>query len=181
MKNNMKDFINEYKGIIGTIIGTLLGFGLGLVKDYFKNRGKIYYDFSKFELKYESTSEYGFTFYDKEINNLENVHGAIFSLNLKITNASSGIKILKNIIIRFTSDDDEFENVPQVFSHSHIIAGKFNEYKELTLLNLNPYETQEIDLNIFINKENINKEIEFQNIYFEAKDIKNRNIKVKIK
>lgn len=41
----MKDFINEYKGIIGTIIGTLLGFGLGLVKDYFKNRGKIYYDF----------------------------------------------------------------------------------------------------------------------------------------
>jgi hypothetical protein len=176
----MREFINEYKGIIGTIIGTIFGFALSSTKEYFKNRGKIYYDFSDFKLEYEGIDEYGITRYGDNINNLNNIKKFIYNSKVTITNHSNQVKTLKDIKIYFIlSDNNELEGIPRIFSHK--VAGKFNEFKDLTLLQLNPYETKEIDLSVSIKRDTIiNKEIEFNNIYFKAKNIKNKDIKIKI-
>lgn len=169
--------INQYMGIIGTVIGTTLGFLLSSIKEYFKNKGKVYYDFTNLKKEYEGINELNETTHDENINNLHDVDYIIYHLNARIINYSNQTKILKDIKIKFVSNKAELETIPRVFSHK--VANVFNEFKDLTLLTFNPYETKEIELTTSIKIDNIN-EIDYDSIYFKAKNIRGKNIEVKI-
>ncbi|APQ73946.1 hypothetical protein RSJ22_12105 [Clostridium botulinum] len=166
--------ISKFEGILGAVLGSVATL---IATNLIKSLGKIKFYFYDYEIKYYGENEIGEI---SIINDQSKAEYCSYKVRMQVYNSSEVVKPLKDFQIEFKSDDKAIYSKPKNNGET-IDHGVYYEYKDFNLINILPKHLTEINLTGMITKQDMKYFSKVNEIYFIAKDYKNKKIKQLIK
>lgn len=143
----MCDILNNYQGIVGTVIGALLGWFLSKLNQ----SGKVSFFADNINIEYYSIDKGG-AIYKSNYSN-EIICGN-FTFDLDISNTSSNNRMLRKIYCTLNSADKTLKKEFDDVESKRIVAERAN-YEKIVVLNLQSKSIVKKKLSVYLSKEDI--------------------------
>lgn len=170
---SLNEFSTRFQGIIGALLGVITTF---IMTQLIRKIGKTYFYFSEWKGNFYSTDNYGGY---REVSDITKTDSYYYKFKLQIYNNSEINKVFRDIKIVFHLQYNIVESIPNDVSKQSSSTGGTQKH-ELSFINVLPKQMLEFKVDSFI-ENNLLELGEIKEIYFVAKDYRNRKIKKLIK